>query len=74
MIVYQRPNVLLLIGLSLSLLGMIISANQPHHILHALSVAAWISWGYDELRYGVNGFRRVLGAAVIGWQVVGLVR
>ncbi len=31
--------------------------------------ALWLYWGADELVRGVNPWRRLLGAAVIGWQV-----
>jgi hypothetical protein len=31
-------------------------------------------WGADELLRGVNPWRRLLGAAVILWQLVGIVR
>ena len=34
---------------------------------------ALLVWGLDELVRGVNPFRRVLGAVVLLWQVVGLV-
>ena len=40
----------------------------------AIGTALWLFWGADELVRGVNPWRRLLGAAVIGWQVVGLVR
>jgi uncharacterized protein (UPF0548 family) len=32
----------------------------------------WLYWGGDELVRGVNPWRRLLGAGVIGWQVVRL--
>lgn len=34
-----------------------------------LSVVALIYWGGDELVRGVNPWRRVLGVAVLGWQI-----
>jgi hypothetical protein len=30
-------------------------------------------WGADELIRGVNPWRRLLGALVIAWQLIGLV-
>ena len=32
----------------------------------------WLYWGGDELVRGVNPWRRLLGAGVVGWQVVRL--
>ncbi len=37
-----------------------------------LTTALWIYWGGDELVRGVNPWRRVLGGAVIGWQLIRL--
>jgi hypothetical protein len=31
--------------------------------------AMWLVWGADELVRGVNPWRRILGSAVIGWQL-----
>lgn len=30
----------------------------------------WLYWGGDELVRGVNPWRRLLGAVVIGWRVI----
>lgn len=35
---------------------------------------ALVVWGLDELLRGVNPMRRVLGAVVLGWQLVAFVR
>jgi len=35
--------------------------------------ALWLFWGVDELMRGVNPWRRLLGALVIVWQLIGLV-
>lgn len=40
--------------------------------LRLVGAAALLVWGLDELLRGVSPFRRVLGAIVLGWQVVGL--
>ena len=37
-----------------------------------LTVCLWLFWGGDELIRGVNPWRRLLGAGVILWQLVGL--
>jgi hypothetical protein len=41
--------------------------------LSATSHGALIWWSADELIRGVNPWRRTLGAAMLTWQVVGLV-
>ena len=33
----------------------------------------WLVWAIAELTRGVNPWRRLLGAAVIGWQVISIV-
>ena len=40
--------------------------------LRWVGAAALLVWGLDELLRGVSPFRRVLGAIVLGWQVVRL--
>lgn len=37
-----------------------------------LVTGLWLYWGGDELLRGVNPWRRLLGAGVIGWQLVRL--
>ena len=34
----------------------------------------WVYWGADEIIRGVNPWRRALGAVVVLWQVLRLVR
>jgi len=46
--------------------------SEPGDLIHDganLAIPAlWLYWGADELLRGVNPWRRLLGAAVIGWQ------
>ena len=37
--------------------------------LRWVGAGALLVWGLDELLRGVNPFRRVLGAIVLGWQI-----
>jgi len=39
--------------------------------LGVIAGAALLWWALDEIIRGVNPFRRVLGAAVLGWMVAG---
>ncbi|MEQ8842356.1 MAG: hypothetical protein RIB98_15330 [Acidimicrobiales bacterium] len=36
------------------------------------TIVLWALWGADELLRGVNPWRRLLGAVVLGWQLAGL--
>ncbi len=36
-------------------------------------VGLWGYWGADELLRGVNPWRRLLGSAVLAWQIVRLI-
>ncbi len=38
-----------------------------------LITGLWLVWGGDELARGVNPWRRLLGAGVVGWQILRLV-
>jgi hypothetical protein len=42
--------------------------------IHWLGAGALIAWGADEILRGVNPARRLLGLAVLGWQVYQLIR
>jgi len=42
-------------------------------VADSAGVGLWLVWGADEILRGVNPWRRLLGAAVIGWQLVGLI-
>jgi uncharacterized protein (UPF0548 family) len=50
------------------------ASGDPIHDGAEIAIPAlWLYWGADELLRGVNPWRRLLGAAVIGWQAVGLI-
>jgi hypothetical protein len=73
LIIYQRPNFLLLAAIILSLIGHF-TGGMLHSVSHALGVIVWIAWGYDELRYGASWFRRGLGIFVLGGQFAALLK
>lgn len=43
--------------------------STAHDVLGWAIRALWLYWGADELLRGVNPWRRLLGTAVIVWQV-----
>lgn len=47
--------------------------GAPRGVLRAIAVAAAVWWAGDELIRGVNPFRRLLGATVLGITIWGLV-
>jgi hypothetical protein len=73
-IIYQRPNLLVSIAILATLLGYFHLGHTFASVDHAISVVAWSAWGYDELRYGVNWFRRSLGIIALLWQLMGLIK
>ena len=47
--------------------------STPHHVAGWAIRGLWLVWGADEVVRGVNPWRRLLGAAVIGWQTISIV-
>lgn len=47
--------------------------STPHDAVGWVIRGLWLVWGTAELARGVNPWRRLLGAAVIVWQVVAIV-
>ena len=43
-----------------------------HDVAGVTVTVLWVYWGADELLRGVNPWRRVLGSAVLAWQLVRL--
>ncbi len=48
-------------------------SSDAYGIAGGTITALWLFWGADELIRGVNPFRRLIGALVVAWQMVGLV-
>ena len=47
--------------------------STVHDLLGWSIRGLWLAWGADELVRGVNPWRRLLGAIVIGWQLAAIV-
>lgn len=70
--VAQFPNWPLFAIAGLSLARTVASDGSSVADVSSVAVTGlWLYWGADEVVRGVNPWRRVLGVAVIGWQVVG---
>lgn len=66
----QFPNwPLWCIGIGWLLQWPLADGSTPHDVVGWLIRGLWLVWGADELARGVNPWRRLLGAAVVGTQV-----
>jgi hypothetical protein len=73
--VAQFPNAALLVWLAASLLQRFwnpVAGGQE--VLRWVSTGALVVWGGDEVLRGVNPFRRMLGASVLIWTAVSILR
>ena len=73
LVVAQVPNASLLLWL-VATLGGLVTSGTAHSVLAWVGTGALAFWAADELLRGVNPFRRILGAVVLTWTVVGLAR
>jgi hypothetical protein len=73
--VAQLPNATLLVWLAATVLQWIWDPRVAgHDVLRWVSTAALVVWAGDEVLRGVNPFRRMLGAGVLIWTAVSLLR
>jgi hypothetical protein len=72
-VVAQFPNVAILVWLGTTVVGLVTSGTA-HSVGTWVGTGALAFWAGDELVRGVNPFRRMLGAVVLVWIVVGLAR
>lgn len=63
-VIYQRPNWLLLGWLVITLISLFVS-NGLSTVLGYIADAALVAWALLEIFKGVNYFRRALGAVVL---------
>lgn len=71
--VAQFPNAPLAIALAASAASKLVH-GQARDATQAVATVGLAAWAYEELRYGVNGFRRTLGATFLAITVVRLTR
>jgi hypothetical protein len=72
-VIGQFPN-LPLIGWLVATVLAAVTSGQVSMLAGYAATVALVVWAGDELLRGVNPFRRILGAAVLGWVIVSLVR
>ncbi len=69
-VLFQTPNLPLVVGLLASILAKILPYGQLNFIAALIAFGALFTWGWLELFSGVNVFRRALGLAVLIWIIV----
>jgi hypothetical protein len=63
-VLYQHPNILLILFLGFSLLHLLVGGGMKEFI-GMLGFGTGFAWSISEAREGVNGFRKTLGMAVL---------
>lgn len=63
-VIWQSPNLLLLIWVFCKLLALVVTSDNLESGLSRLGSAALFAWAYLEVRSGVNTFRKALGLVV----------
>ncbi len=71
LVLFQAPNLALLVYVA-SLVLPWFTDDQLDHRLSYIGTGALIVWSLDELIRGSAPIRRVLGAVVLGWELVQL--
>lgn len=71
-VVAQAPNAAILLWLGAR--GLALVWDEHEQELRWIGTGALMVWALDEVARGASPFRRVLGALVLGFQVVALVR
>ena len=66
---WQRPNAPLVGWLALTVVGFFLADN---HLVALLAKSFIIAWALLELVSGVSYFRRILGAIVLAWAIIGM--
>jgi hypothetical protein len=66
-VIAQRPNLPLSVGLTASVLGFVPLLAQLHELLSWLAFGALFTWAWLELFSGDSPFRRLLGLVILLW-------
>ena len=68
------PNAAIVVWMVATGVQLVGALREREEQLRWIGSGALIVWGADELVRGVNPFRRLAGAVVLGWQVLALLR
>jgi hypothetical protein len=72
-VVFQFPNLPLMVAIFAYGLRLIIPAQPYSNILNVLFNTAIIIWAILEVLWGINLFRRLFGAIILGFVLFGLI-
>lgn len=61
-VIAQKPNLPLLVGLTATLSNLLLTSGNLHSGLDALAFGSLFTWAWQELFQGVNYFRRTSGS------------
>ncbi len=64
-VIAQKPNLPLLVGLAATLFTLLITSGNTHRGLEVVAFGALFTWAWQELFQGVNYFRRSLGLIIL---------
>ena len=64
-VIWQRPNKLLIIWFTASVINVILRGGVIENVLGWIGLIAILLWSALELAWGVNYFRRLLGFCVL---------
>lgn len=66
----QAPNPAILVWVAAGLVRLLDVLPDREQELRGVGTGALVVWALDELVRGATPFRRLLGAVVLGWQLV----
>ena len=69
-VIAQPPNLPLIVGISATLLEVILTTGKIHIGLDLIAFGSLFTWAWLELFQGVNYFRRALGLIVLVGLIV----
>jgi len=72
-VIAQFPNPALIVWI-VATVAALPTTGTLHTLLGYAATLALVVWAGDELLRGVNPFRRLLGVAVLAWEVYSLAR
>jgi hypothetical protein len=64
-VIAQPPNLPLLVGITATVLSLMVRSGNIHTGIDAIAFGSLFTWAWQELFEGVNYFRRTLGLLVL---------
>lgn len=64
-IIYQKPNLPLIVFIVFYILGLIITKAPTIYLIKSLAFGSIFTWSWLEITDGVNNYRKALGVIVL---------